>query len=173
MGEFEDDPCSTDPMKWIERRNLRIDDSISRRQYLESFVMIGDDDIQSDVFRMHDFLDAGDTIIDGDDEVMSLCLDSIDMMDFETIAICESIRIHDLDTPMTKIVMEESIEEKTRCHTIDIVVAEDTDRFFIFDRSDDTICADVHILKEIRIVSILGHIRIEKIVMCTGNASIV
>jgi len=122
---------------------------------------------------MHDFLDTGDTVVDGDDEVMSFCFDRVDMMDFETIAISESVGIHDLHCFVSQIIVEECIEEEARCHTIDIIIAEDTYRFFVFDCFDDTISPDIHIIEEKGIMSIGRHIGIEKIIACTGDTSIV
>ncbi len=108
--------------------------------------MVGHDHIDTEGFRMTDWLYITSSTVDGDDEFDSLLRQFVEEVAFQSIPIMHAVgkSIWHLASYLS----EESYEDSRRWYTIDIIVTEYDDALFFLSRLENPLHCFLHIWHE-------------------------
>ena len=114
---------------------VRIDDGDRRRQRLVGLVVIDDDDIDAELARFRQRLDAGGAAIDRHQERGAARGERAHRLDIRAVAFEQTVG--NVDQRLEAGVAQKAREQRRRSGAVDIVIAEDGDGLAALDRVRD------------------------------------
>ena len=164
--------CSTaDLFASFVGRKMWIDNCVSGRKHFEWFVMVGNDHIDTELFRMQCFCNRGNSVINGDNKRTSKLFDLIDMIGFNPISVLSSMWQSNRNIFVSQKFSYKGIDHIARHNPINVIISEDHNLFVVGDCLNNSFDAEIHIFEKKWIHSIVFIGRIQKTLSLIVNFS--
>ncbi len=143
---------------------VRIDDRDRGRQRLVGLMVINDDDIEPERFRLGERFDAGGAAIDADEKRCAACGERAHRFDIRAIALEQPVR--NVNDGLEAALLEMARQQRRRGRAVDVIVTEYRDAFAPGDRVGNAFGRLLHGGQHVRIGHRLLDGRIEECVDC-------
>ena len=146
--EFERDTRAGQPAEGIVAGQARVNDCRGVWDVVEHFVVIGDDQIQSDSQCFFGFRDRGDAAIDGNHQRDAARFRLLNRFDIQAISFVEAVR--HVEVGFATELFDQPNENGGAGHAVRVVVAEHADEIAVADRVRDAIDGGIHARQAVR-----------------------